>query len=106
MGKKYGLSQAPVFKEPGDIYETAPFGEKRGNYTHKGVDIVRNVGSNTTANIVAIADGKIIAVKNTVKGVDHKNNLEGNYVSIDHGNGFVSKYFHLAYGTIPSIVRI
>ena len=101
MGKKYGLSQSPVFKETGDIYETAPFGEKRGNYTHKGVDAVRNIGYNTTATIVAIADGRVVAVKNTVKGVDHKKNLEGNYVSIDHGNGLVSKYFHLAHESIP-----
>ena len=106
MGKKYGLSQAPVFKESGDICETSPFGEKRGNYIHKGVDVVRNIGRNTTATIVAIADGRVIAVKNTVKGVDHVKNLEGNYVSIDHGNGLVSKYFHLAYGTIPGTVLV
>lgn len=106
MGKKYGLSQAPVFKEAGDIYETSPYGEKRGNYIHKGVDVVRNIGRNTTATIVAIADGRVIAVKNTVKGVDHVKNLEGNYVSIDHGDGLVSKYFHLAYGTIPGTVLV
>ena len=70
----YRLTQAPVFKEPGDIYETSPFGEKRGTYIHKGVDIVRRVGGgNTTATIVAI----------------------------DHGGGLVTKYFHLKYGSIP-----
>lgn len=101
---RYGLSQSPVFKEPGDINETSPFGEKRGSYIHKGVDVVRHVGYNTTATIVAIADGKITAVKNTVTGVD-KRHPEGNYVDVDHGNGMVSRYFHLKYGSIPATVR-
>ena len=103
----YGLTRAPVFKEPGDICETSPFGEKRGTYVHKGVDVVRRAsGRNTTATIVAIADGKVIAMKNTVKGVDHRCNLEGNYVTIDHGGGIVTKYFHLKYGSIPYSARV
>ena len=105
MGR-YGLSQAPVFKEAGDINETSPFGEKRGSKTHKGVDVVRYSGGSTTAYITAIADGKVTAVKNTVTGVDHNTNLEGNYVCIDHGGGMVSKYFHLKYGSIPAGVRV
>ena len=104
MGK-YGLSKCPVFKETGDAYETSPFGEKRGNYTHKGVDLVRNVGYNTTATIVAIASGTVTAVKNTVTGVDHVNNVEGNYVVVDHGGGMVTKYYHLKYGSIPANIR-
>lgn len=103
---RYGLSKSPVFKESGDINETSPFGEKRGRYIHKGVDVVRYIGYNTTATIAAIADGKVIAVKNTVTGVDHRRNLEGNYVCIDHGGGMVSKYFHLRYGSIPASVRV
>ena len=102
----YGLSQAPVFKEPGDICETSPFGETRGRVKHKGVDVVRNVGYNTTATIVAIAAGKVTAVKNTVTGVDHARDLEGNYVTIDHGGGIVTKYFHLKYGSIPASARV
>lgn len=101
MGK-YGLSKCPVFKETGDAYETSPFGEPRSSYTHKGVDLVRNVGYNTTATIVAIASGTVTAVKNTVTGVDHVHNVEGNYVVVDHGGGMVSKYFHLKYGSIPA----
>ena len=61
MGK-YGLAKCPVFKEDGDVYETAPFGERRGTYTHKGVDIVRHVGCNTTATVTAIADGTVDAI--------------------------------------------
>ena len=48
MGK-YGLAKCPVFKEDGDAWETAPFGERRGTYTHKGVDIVRHIGFNTVS---------------------------------------------------------
>ena len=108
MGQ-YGLSQSPVFKESGDIYETSPFGMRTlGGKTckHYGVDVVRYVGYNTTATIVAIADGKVTAVKNTVTGVDHRRNLEGNYVTIDHGGGMVSKYFHLKHGSIPASIRV
>ena len=105
MGK-YGLSKAPVFKETGDIYETSAYGEMRGKTPHKGVDVVRYVGYNTLATIVAIADGKIKAVKNTVVGVDHQKNLIGNYVDIDHGDGMVSRYFHLKYGSIPQSIKV
>ena len=103
--KKYGMKKAPVFLEAGDVCETSPYGEKRGNYIHRGVDVVRNVGYNTTATIVAIADGKVTAVKNTVTGVT-KAHPEGNYVDIDHGGGMVSRYFHLKHGSIPASVRV
>ena len=109
MSVKYGLSKSIIFKESGDINETSPFGKRTLNgktVNHKGVDVVRYVGYNTTATIVTIADGKIKAVKNTVKGVDHKKNLAGNYVDIDHGGGMVSRYFHLKYGSIPASVRV
>lgn len=105
---QYGLSQSPVFKESGDMYETSPFGMRTLNgktYKHCGVDVVRYVGYNALATIVAIADGKVTAVKNTVTGVDHRRNLEGNYVCIDHGGGMVSKYFHLKHGSIPASIR-
>ena len=42
---KYGLAKCPVFKEDGDVYETAPFGERRSTYTHKGVDVVPHIVS-------------------------------------------------------------
>ena len=91
MGK-YGLAKCPVFKEDGDVYETAPFGERRGTYTHKGVDIVRHIGFNTTATVTAIADGTVIGVRTNVTGVNH-------------GGGMVTKYFHLRYGSIPAAIR-
>ena len=106
---KYGLSQAPVFKEQGDIYQTSPFGKRTLNgkvVNHKGVDVVRYIGYNALATIVAIAGGKVTAVKNTVQGVDHKSNLAGNYVAIDHGGGIVTKYYHLKYGSIPAAVKV
>lgn len=101
----YGLAQAPVFQEPGDICETSPFGMrtingKRDN--HKGVDVVRRYnGRNTTATIVAIAAGKVTAVERSVVGTNAKQSA-GNYVVVDHGGGIVTKYLHLKYGSIPA----
>jgi|GEM_PF-1849933 len=104
----YKIEQCPVFEEWGGITVTSPFAPRtdpisgRENTPHNGVDIVLYKGWNTTAYITAFAGGTVIAVKNSVPGKDtvNKNNSAGNYVTIDHGNGYVTKYFHLKYDTI------
>ncbi len=81
---------------PARGYLTLTFGEKRpvnekGNITtkkgkfieHKGVDIAAKRGS----NVVAPAGGKVIEAK------FYK--YYGKMVTIDHGNGYTSKYAHL-----------
>ena len=44
-------------------------------------------------------------MRTTVTGVNHSVDAEGNYVTIDHGGGMVTKYFHLRYGSIPAAIR-
>lgn len=58
----------------------------KGRYHHDGVDIAGARGS----NILATGNGRIITVK--------KSDLQagfGNYVEIDHGHGYVTRYTHL-----------
>lgn len=58
----------------------------KGKYHHDGVDIAGARGS----NILATGNGRVTAVK--------KSDLQagfGNYVEIDHGHGYVTRYTHL-----------
>ena len=79
-----------------------------GNSAHKGFDCVRWTGYMNVATIVAFESGTVSAVYREVKGVDTKYpaNSAGNYVCIKHEDGYVTKYFHLAYNTIPSNIKI
>lgn len=72
-----------------DTYVTSPYGYRwhpvYGTYRmHKGVDL----DSDWYDHIVAPRSGTVIATGYSSSA--------GYYVKIDHGNGFVSEYFHLA----------
>ncbi|HCM76784.1 MAG TPA: hypothetical protein DIS90_10405 [Cytophagales bacterium] len=58
----------------------------KGKYHHDGVDIAAPRG----ANVVAAGPGKVISVKKSdlLAGF-------GNYVEIDHGYGYITRYAHL-----------
>ncbi len=58
----------------------------KGKYHHDGADIAAPRG----ANVVASGPGKIIAVKKSDMLAGF-----GNYVEIDHGYGYVTRYAHL-----------
>lgn len=67
------------------------FGERinpfhKGMYNHPGVDFAAPRGS----AVFATAPGKVITVKKTTLQAGY-----GNYVEIDHGNGYVTRYAHL-----------
>ena len=51
---------------------------------HKGIDIPCPIGS----GVVAVADGTVVVAEYTSSG--------GNVVSIDHGNGLITRYMHLS----------
>lgn len=78
-------------------YRVDPISGKKGSW-HAGIDIIVPDGS--TTDIIAIAPGKVIEARNTIKGVDTKFYTAGNYVLIDHGNGYKSRYLHLKYNTV------
>lgn len=63
-------------------YRTDPFNKRPAG--HKGVDLASRTGN----KIKVMAKGKVTEVKHSNKGY-------GNFVVVDHGNGFVTKYAHL-----------
>lgn len=58
---------------------------------HYGIDIISGTGNK---EIVAFADGKVSAIRNSINGHDDKY-AGGNYVYIDHSNGYQTRYLHL-----------
>jgi len=78
-------------------YRTDPISGAKNSF-HKGVDLVRyGVGGD---NILAFAAGTVTVAKDTVPGLDKVNNLGGNTIEIDHGNGYRTRYLHLKYKSL------
>ena len=66
---------------------------------HNGIDIVRD--GYRLDNIIAHSDGTVVQViKNIKVNTPNDSTNAGNMVKIDHGNGFQTRYLHLAYGTV------
>ncbi|MBL0743792.1 M23 family metallopeptidase [Chryseolinea lacunae] len=67
------------------------FGERinpfhKGKYNHPGVDFAAARGT----EVFVTAKGKVVTVSRTSVQAGY-----GNYVDVDHGNGFVTRYAHL-----------
>ena len=99
------MSKVPVFIEDGELNITSEFGWRidpvtnQGNNNHKGIDVTRWTGYSNFATICAFANGVVIEAVDGIAGFDAINQ-RGNYVTIDHGNGWTTKYYHLANGTV------
>lgn len=66
---------------------------------HDGIDLVRE--EYRLDNITAHSDGTVVQViKNINVNTPNESSNPGNMVRIDHGNGFQTRYLHLAYGTV------
>jgi murein DD-endopeptidase MepM/ murein hydrolase activator NlpD len=58
----------------------------KGKYQHDGVDIAAPRGT----NVLATAPGRVLITKKSELVAGY-----GNYVEIDHGNGYITRYSHL-----------
>ena len=99
------MNKVPVFVEDGDMNVTSSFGWRTDpvtgveNNAHKGIDITRWTGYSNLATICAFADGVITEAVDGIAGFDAVNQ-RGNYVTIEHADGWVTKYYHLANGSV------
>lgn len=81
----------------------SPYSDDRGSYSHTGVDVLSNTGNR---NVRVVAKGKVIEIQNRMEDSYIVNQgspvseWAGNYVVIEHGNGYVSRYNHLKYNSI------
>lgn len=90
-------------KAPLNNYQiTSNFGVRNGA-AHNGIDMSAGKGSSVTA----FADGIVtIAVKNCVEGNVDCGFGGGNYVEIDHENGYKTKYLHLTNNIVKVGQRV
>ena len=82
---------------------TSPFGYRKDpfnssvNEFHNGVDLT---GKNGAADyVLAFADGIVTYARNFVQGKT-STYPAGNYVVIQHENGYLTRYLHMAYNTV------
>lgn len=100
------LSVLPVLTDGTTLRVTSPFGCRtdpvtgEGGQGHKGIDLTLWRGYSALSAIGAAWDGTVTDVRDGVEGFDTVRSA-GNRVTIDHGDGVVTKYYHLENGSIP-----
>lgn len=99
------ISTLPILTDGNTLHVTSPFGYRadpitgQGNGAHKGIDVTLWRGYSSLSEIGAAWDGTVVDVRDGVEGFD-KIRSAGNRVTIDHGDGLVTKYYHMQNGSI------
>lgn len=82
-------------------YGSSPWGRsvRDSERSNHGVDIFNEVG----ATVHAVADGEVVGGDSYRRGEPHVSEVGtyGQMIDIDHGNGLVSRYSHLATVEVP-----
>lgn len=84
-------------------YVVSPYNDNRGTYSHTGVDVLSGTGNR---RVRAVQKGRVKIVQNRMEDsqiVNEKSPVElwaGNYVILEHGNGYTSRYNHLKFNSI------
>lgn len=71
---------------------------KYNSKTHKGIDLVGK--GYTITNIIAHSNGEVVSLRTSYNKTDKTGNSYGNYILINHDNGYYTLYAHLKYGSI------
>lgn len=87
-----GVESVTSYYDPG---RTDPVTGKT-NAGHLGIDLIDVNGRD--AYVLAFADGTVKATRDSYTGPTTDGSA-GNYIRIDHGNGYMTLYKHLAKGT-------
>jgi murein DD-endopeptidase MepM/ murein hydrolase activator NlpD len=84
-------------------YIVSPYNDNRGSFSHTGVDVLSGTGNR---RVRAVQKGRVKIVQNRMEDsqiVNEKSPVElwaGNYVILEHGNGYTSRYNHLKFNSI------
>lgn len=100
----YNLNAVKHVLQNGCERVTSDYGNRTFTYNgktysgfHGGLDMVSSKYG--TDYIVAFDDGVVTATRNTIAGYTESQS-SGNYVYIDHGNGWSTRYLHMKKGTV------
>lgn len=68
--------------------------------THRGEDIGFHSKPESDNNILAHSDGVVVSIVSNYNKTDKFGNSYGNYIKIQHNNGYYTLYAHLKYGSL------
>lgn len=84
-------------------YIVSPYNDNRGTYSHTGVDLLSETKNR---KVRAVSKARVKIVQNRMDDsqiVNKKSPVDlwaGNYVVLEHGNGYTSRYSHLKFNSI------